>query len=104
GAREEARDRPTHLAAARLGDDVADPALGLAVRRPEAAGLHLDFLDERGIDADAQRPVHAREDAETAEGGVGDVDAVGDVGVVERGAAGDGRVGLSATLALRDTR
>ena len=96
--------RAPELASTRLRDDVHDPALGLAVLRLEAAGLHLHLFDVGAVDAHAQRPVDAGEDTEAAEGGVGDVHAVGHVQVVQRRPAGNGRVGLSTRLALRHAR
>src|SRR5687767_12646536 len=92
--------RAVKLLAARLGDDIDDAALRLAILRLEAARLHLHLLDERRIDAHADRAEVAREDAEAAEGRVGDVDSVGYVKVIQRRSAGDRRVGDAALAAI----
>src|SRR5207249_7933281 len=63
----------------RLGDDLHDTAGGLAVLRFETAGLHLDFLHERQVDATGERTVDARVHADAAEGAVGDAHAVSNV-------------------------
>src|SRR5689334_4529424 len=54
-------DRAVILIATRLSDDVHDAADRLAILRFEPTRLHLHFLDERGVDARAQRAVGTRE-------------------------------------------
>ena len=88
----------------RLGDDLHDTAGGLAVLRFETAGLHLDFLHERQVDAAGERTVDARVHADAAEGAVGDAHAVSNVIVFQTGRARDGRVGRSGAAAASHTR
>ena len=77
-------DRPVILVATRLGDDVDDAALRLAVLWLETPGLDLHLLDESSIDAHAECAVRARKDAKSAECRIGDADTVSNVEVVER--------------------
>src|ERR1043166_5018814 len=88
----EAVDRTVILIATRLSDDVHDTADRLTVLRFEPARLHLDFFDERRVDARSERAVRPRERADTAERRVGDVHTVCDVEVVECGTAGYRRI------------
>jgi len=71
------------LVAARLRDDVDDATFRLTILGLETACLYLDFFNEGGIDAGAQSAVGARKGAETAESGVGNVDPVSDVEIIE---------------------
>ena len=71
------------LVATRFGDDVYDAAFRLAVLWFETAGLYLNFFDERSQNAGTQRTIGTRERAQTAERGIGDVNAISNVEVVE---------------------
>ena len=77
------------LVAARLRDDVDDAADRLTVLRFKAAGLYLNFLDERRVDTGSQRAIRTREGSDTTERGVSDVYTVGDVKIVECRTTGD---------------
>src|SRR5918911_3252576 len=93
-------DSTVEFVAAALRDDVDDAARGLPVLRLEASGLDLHFLDVRSVDAGAERALRAREGADAAEGGVGDVDAVCNIQVIQRRAARNGRVCIAALKAI----
>src|SRR2546429_1041194 len=88
----------------RLGDDLNDTAGGLAVLRFETAGLHLDFLHERQVDATGERTVDARVHADAAEGTVGDAHAVSNVIVFQTGRARYRWIGRSRAAAAGHTR
>ena len=87
------------LVRARLGHDLHDAAGGLAVLRFEAAGLHLDFLHERQVDAGGERAVDARVHADAAEAAVGDAHAIRYVVVFQTGSARDRRIRRSRAAA-----
>jgi len=76
------------------GDHVDDPPAGLPALRLEARRLDLGLLDEVGGDPQAQRAVAQGVDAHPTEAGVGDVDPVDGVVVLESARAADGRVGV----------
>src|SRR5215475_12365681 len=76
---EEGVDSAMILVGSGLGDDVDYPALRLPVLWLEAAGLDLNLFNETSVDADAHRPVAAREDAQSAKGRVSDVHAISDI-------------------------
>src|ERR1035438_6371113 len=80
-----------------LGDHLNDAALGLAELRREAVRLYIHFLDEREVDAGAQRPVIRVEGAEAAIRLVSDGNAINDVQVLEAG--GTANRGISGARA-----
>ena len=97
---------PEHAASQRvrsaLRDDVDDAARGLAELRFVSARLHLCLLDEVERHAVAERTEDDRVGAERAVAGVGDVDAVDDVLILEAAAAGHRWVGVSDLAAAAD--
>src|SRR2546430_17408207 len=79
------------------------PAGGFALLRYKPAGLHLDFLHERQVDATGERTVDARVHADAAEGAVGDAHAVSNVIVFQTVRARDVRVGRSGAASASHT-
>src|SRR3989449_3504136 len=101
---EVATHRSMERVRARFGHNLHDTAGGLAVLRFETAGLHLDFLHERQVDAAGERTVDARVHADAAEGTVGDAHAVSNVIVFQTGRARYRWIGRSGAAAASHTR
>ena len=80
------------LGTAGLGDDLHDAAAGMPILRLKPAGLDLHFLDERLVNAAAQRPVGPRPNAQPPEGGVIDGNAVSHIGILESAGPRNGRI------------
>src|SRR5215472_16444003 len=92
------------LVAAGLGDDLHDPARSPAILRLEAAGHHLNFLDEGEADAGTKRTVHTRVNSQAAESGVRDTNAIGDVLVFKPGGAANRGIGSTRAAAADNAR
>src|SRR5450759_210504 len=88
---------------ARLGDQLDDAAISLTVLRLKRGGLNVNFLNERQIDAAADRPLAASEYTQSAEGAVGNVHAVSNIEVFQTGSAGNGRVRTTGATAISRT-
>src|SRR6267142_3998486 len=71
------------LITTRLGNDVDNAALRLAILWLESRRLNLNFFYEGGIDASTERAKDARKRANAAEGRVSDVYTASNVQVVE---------------------
>src|SRR6266511_1869534 len=67
------------LITTRLGNDVDDTALRLAILRLESRRLNLNFFYEGGVDASTERAKYTRERADAAESRVGDVHAISNI-------------------------
>src|SRR3989454_441219 len=88
-------DVPLEIVGARLDDGVDDPPRGLSILGLETAGLDLNLVQEF---ADHPRPEGAVDDvvrADPPEAGVGDVDTIDQVGVLESGRPADRVVALA---------
>jgi hypothetical protein len=87
------------LIATRFGDNLHDTSGALSVLWFIAAGLHLNFLYERQVDACRKRSIHAGINADATERTIGDVDAIRDILIFQTAAARDGRITGTGTTA-----
>src|SRR5207253_7372105 len=89
---EVAADFAMGLGAAGFGDNLHDAAAGVPILRLKPASLDLHFLDERLVDAAAERAVRTCPNAQTPEGGVIDGNAVSHIGILESAGPRNGRI------------
>src|SRR5690242_15540048 len=95
-------DASLELVGARLDDGVQDAAEGLAELRLEPAGLDLDLVEEVAGHSRAQGAVGDVVGADAAVSGVGDVDPVDEVGVLQARGSADGEVAGPGAAAADD--
>ena len=91
--REVAEDAAGELVRTAAGHRRHQPASGLLELGVGAGAAHRDLLDELGSDAGAERAVVVGVDAECSVAGIGEVDPVDHVLILESAGAGDRRVG-----------
>ena len=86
----------------RFGYDLDNAAVAVTILRFEVTRLDLNLLDEREVDASAERTINWAVYADTAVPGVGDIYAVGNILIFQAAGAPDRGVSCARTSAIGD--